>query len=352
MSENFLDSPLFKSVLKRAYKHKIPLMVLLELTNRCNEKCLHCYIDQTERNEMEVEKWIHVLDSLANMDTLILTLTGGEPLLRKDFIEIYKHAYSRKFAIRLFTNGTLLNKKMLDILAQHKPLDVQISLYGHTAEIHDQITQVPGSFNRTVKTINDVVDIDIPVFTKASWMNQNADYYQEICDYATDLGTIFRGNISIVPRRKNGGELQRNRMSAKQTLQILEWGIDISDSVEPPQLDSNYSKSHLCGAGIVTMRIGADGSVYPCTQILESSGNINDKPLEDIWKQSSIFNNLRKLRKCDASACQSCVMLLNCFRCPGRSLQEEGSLLSCYTEAKVLSKARTMIRKRRSNEKY
>lgn len=334
MSEDFLKSPLFRSVLNRAYKHEIPLTVLLELTNRCNEKCVHCYIDQADRTEIDTAQWLATIDTLADLGTLILTLSGGEALLRKDFEAIYRHAHARKFGIRLFTNGTMLTDGQLDMIANYKPLDVQISLYGHTAELHDGITQLPGSFDRTIQAIKNIIALEIPVYAKASWMQQNVEYYTEIRDFATSLGAVFRGNKNIVPTRFGDGESQACQLTDEQYKNLIARNSPTPTPDEPPQLDPKRDNSHLCGAGVVTMRIGADGSVYPCTQLHEAAGNVQYDHLKNIWQQASIFIKLRETRKRDLITCSACSLLVYCFRCPGLAVLEGKTLLGCYSEAR------------------
>jgi MoaA/NifB/PqqE/SkfB family radical SAM enzyme len=127
----------------------------MELTFRCNLQCAHCYCnlplnDQDAINkELSTEKVCDILDQIADAGCLWLLLTGGEPLVRRDFLEIYTYAKKKGFMISLFTNGTLLTEKMADYLAEYPPFILEITLYGVTKETYESITGLIKTFSPT-----------------------------------------------------------------------------------------------------------------------------------------------------------------------------------------------------------
>ena len=336
MSSNFFRSKIFKNLLEDSYREHVPVTVLLELTNRCNERCIHCYVDHSKSAEMGFCQWKAVLDQLKSLGALILTLSGGESLLHPDFQEIYTYAHRNNFAIRLFTNGLILDHRILELLETYKPLDVQFSIYGHTPELHDSITGVSGSFERTAKALKSVSALGIPVFGKCSWLSQNADYFREIQELVLQMGAEFSGNAMIAPARSPDKNTPGCRVADAQFERLTQWGRsgrdEIQESIEEPAGDNSLDRN-LCGAGVITMRISAQGDVYPCTDHKRQVGNVKDKSLEDIWNNSPFLAKLRRLRHRDRQECLSCELQPDCFHCHAQAYNEKDDLLACYSEA-------------------
>ena len=128
---------------------QIPLHVLLELTPACNLRCIHCYCAPGGQRPLNGEEVEGLLEQLAAAGTLHLSLTGGEAMMRPDFFDILRSARRLHFALNVLTNGTLIGPAEADALAAVGPWEVGISIYGPTAVIHDRVTRVPGSFERT-----------------------------------------------------------------------------------------------------------------------------------------------------------------------------------------------------------
>jgi MoaA/NifB/PqqE/SkfB family radical SAM enzyme len=137
---------------------------------------------------------------MAEAGVLFLTFSGGEPLLHRDFFEIGKKARDLGFALRIFTNGTLVDKKTASRIADLDPIEVEISIYGASAETHDSITHVPGSFNDTVHGAKNLLREGVTVNFKALLMRSNQMEYQDIETLAAKMGARFFYNTQIVPR--------------------------------------------------------------------------------------------------------------------------------------------------------
>ena len=115
-----------------------PLGAMIEIADRCNEKCAHCYQIQGQKGELTTEQWKKILDELAEMGVLLLTISGGEATLRRDFLDLVAHARARRFAVKLFTNGLTMTREMAEQLAELADQEVQISVYSVRAEVHDR----------------------------------------------------------------------------------------------------------------------------------------------------------------------------------------------------------------------
>ena len=138
---------------------RIPLDGTFELTFRCNLKCKHCYCNQPvndkkiKKQELSTEEIFRVFDEISEAGCFWLLISGGEPLLREDFEDIYIYAKRKGMLITLFTNGTLVNTKIAEMLKDYPPFLVEITLYGATAKTYEKITGVQGSFTQCIKGI-------------------------------------------------------------------------------------------------------------------------------------------------------------------------------------------------------
>ena len=127
----------------------------LELTYRCNERCIHCYIDDSPcaGEELGFETYKKILEELKEMGCMSVLLTGGEPLLHPDFLKIARYAKELRLMTDIYTNGLALRQELLKQLLLLKPNSISFSFYGGRAEIHDGITGVPGSFERSLEAM-------------------------------------------------------------------------------------------------------------------------------------------------------------------------------------------------------
>ena len=130
------------------------LAVHFDLTYRCNERCVHCYLDHDDHGEMTTGEVKHVLDQLADAGTFFLTLSGGELLLRKDFFELLAYARQLQFDVKIKTNAMLITQARAERIRDLGVRQIQISVYSHRPEVHDAITKVRGSLERTIAAIH------------------------------------------------------------------------------------------------------------------------------------------------------------------------------------------------------
>src|SRR3954454_19280981 len=129
----------------RALHLGIPFSAHLDITYRCNERCIHCYLDHDDHGELTTAEIKDLLDQAAAAGTFFLTLSGGEVLMRRDFFEILEHARLHMFNVRIKTNGVMIRAKEAQRMRTLGVEHVQISVYSHRAEVHDSITKLPGS---------------------------------------------------------------------------------------------------------------------------------------------------------------------------------------------------------------
>src|SRR5512138_2689983 len=174
-----LNNPdLYLELIARSQKKHRLLSIHWEMTYRCNERCTHCYLDVLPAGagvvgELTTAECKRVLDELAAEGVLNVAFTGGEVLLRNDWYEILAYARQLGFALRIFTNATLITPEAADLIASLHPFFVEVSLYALDAATHDDITQVPGSFERTMRGIHLLLDLKVRVKIKTPLMREN-----------------------------------------------------------------------------------------------------------------------------------------------------------------------------------
>jgi MoaA/NifB/PqqE/SkfB family radical SAM enzyme len=174
---------------------RFPVVCQWEITCRCNLRCRMCYTDcfnhpDLVRRELTTSEIIHIMDEMAEVGLLELCLTGGEPMARTDFFELYEHAILCGFLVTVFTNGTLISESDADRFAALRPHQIEISLHGTTQETFEQITQGRGSHERCLQAVRLLLDRDIPLVLKTTAMTLNRHEILAIKRYAESLGPV------------------------------------------------------------------------------------------------------------------------------------------------------------------
>ncbi|PKO87426.1 MAG: hypothetical protein CVU16_15765 [Betaproteobacteria bacterium HGW-Betaproteobacteria-10] len=168
--------------------NRIPLSATIEITEACNEHCVHCYRPEPSKEAWSVELFERTCIELKDIGTLQIDFTGGEPFLKKGFVEYLKIADKHGFILSILTNATLVTDDAIDVLKNAKVRNVYVSIYSSNPDIHDAITRLPGSFYQTVATIKKLTANNIPVFLNAPIMAINKDSPQGITALADSLG--------------------------------------------------------------------------------------------------------------------------------------------------------------------
>lgn len=283
----------------------IPYGVNLELTARCNLDCVHCYHVPDSGQEMDTAEVIRLLDDLAGMGTMELTITGGEPLIRKDLKEIIVHAVeSAGFSAKLFSNLTLLEPSIADTLSSIPLNSVETTLLGPDAVIHDTITGTQGSFDATVDAIGILKKKGVRVSAKTVLMKPNVKHMEGMYRLANKLGISFRHDDSVFVESDGG--------RSPLALQIPDCEVIRTRKIK--DTDERFYPSS-CNAGRSVMSISPDGKVYPCGALQCEAGSVRDTPLETIWYEAPLMKKFRSLKDDDYRVCSDCRYLVRCQGC-------------------------------------
>lgn len=328
-----------------AKKKTIPISVLVEVTYKCNENCVHCYLNEHRSQGMSLRQYEDLFDEMAKAGTLYLTLTGGEPFTRPDFLDIVRAARKRRISVKIFTNGTLITANIAKELKALFVQEVHISVYSATARLHDQVTRMPGSFMRSISAIEMLVSCGVNVRIKCPLMNLAANDLESIKLLAQRLNVPVQF-FTIITAKDNGDKSTLNlRLSHEHLCHFLE-GQDI---LERPRTTTN-SRSGIepdavpCDVVFDGGAIDPTGNVFPCNQLRVKFGNVLSEKFGAIWRSSAEAIALRKLTASDLRECNSCELLRYCSRCPGLALLEDGDIFGCSLAAKFLAEGRREVK--------
>jgi MoaA/NifB/PqqE/SkfB family radical SAM enzyme len=190
---------LMQEMSARALRLGIPISVQLDLTYRCNERCVHCYLDHDDHGEMTTAEIKDLLPQFADSGVFFLVLSGGEIMMRRDFFEILEHARALRFSVKLKTNAVMIRESDAERMRALGVDAVQISVYSHRPEVHDSITKLPGSLKRSLDGARLLRSHGVKVVFANVLMRGNAEDYGGVQALAAELGAQFTLDPTITP---------------------------------------------------------------------------------------------------------------------------------------------------------
>jgi radical SAM protein with 4Fe4S-binding SPASM domain len=320
---------LMQEMSRRALRLGIPLSVQLDLTYRCNERCVHCYLDHEDHGEMTTAEILGLLDQLADAGVFFLTLSGGEIFMRRDFFEILAHARKLQFAVKLKTNAVMIRAAKAARIAELGVESVDISLYSHKPEVHDEITKLPGSFKRSVEGARLLRAQGIKVRFSNVLMKHNADDYPEVRALADELGIDYTVDATITPMMDGDRSILELNIDAAHLETIfhdasLTGGSSESFCAPPsgPVEEADAMQMLPCSAGHTAAYVSPYGEVFPCVQFPYKVGSVREQRFIDIWRDSAQLAEVRSITLSELQGCSSCVHGGSCSRCPGLAYLE------------------------------
>jgi radical SAM protein with 4Fe4S-binding SPASM domain len=319
-------SQLMLEISDKAMALNIPLSVQVDLTYRCNERCVHCYLDHHDHGEMTTAEIKHLLEEMAEAGVFILTFSGGEIFLRKDFFELLEYARDLTFCVKLKTNAVLIREREAARLRDLGVESIQISIYSHRPEVHDAITLVPGSLKRSLDAIRFLKSQGLKVVIANVLMTGNMQDYPGVKALAEELGVECTLDPTVTPMMDGNRsvlELGVDREALRQVFRdpSLIGDVDAFCAIAAPPGEDALN-SIPCSAGHTTCYVSPYGDVFPCVQFPLPTGNVRQQRFIDIWRYSDRMNDVRSIRLKDLTTCTSCTHVSSCTRCPGLAFME------------------------------
>jgi len=326
-----------------------PKWIAWEITRRCNLHCIHCRSSSEEvvndHPDPKKEECIRIIDDITSFAKPVMVLTGGEPLLRKDFFEIAKYGTQKGLRVCLATNGTLVNDEICQKLKEVDIKMVSLSLDGPNEDIHDDFRKQKGAFKATINAAKLFKKHDIPFLINSSFIKRNQNTIQEVYKLAKELGATAWYMFMIVPTGR-AEELLNELISREDYEKILNWHYDMEknekDVLVRPTCAPQYYRIILerskkegekferrtlkfstggskgCIAGQLICLINVDGDVLPCSYFPLPAGNIKKQSFKDIWENSELLKNLRNFSSYKGR-CGVCEYVNVCGGCRARA---------------------------------
>ena len=339
-------SSLVAEMAAKALKLNVPLSVHLDLTYRCNERCIHCYLDHDDHGEMTTTEIKDLLDQMADAGVFYLTISGGEILMRRDFFEILEHARKRTFCVKLKTNGVLIREKTALRLRELGVESVQISIYSHRPEVHDAITKMPGSLRQSLEAVRLLRKQGLIVTLANVLMNQNAADYRKVRELAIEMDAKFIIDPTITPMMDGSRSILDLNVDKTALAEVFR-NEDLVGNVEEfcapsKSVDEEALDMLPCSAGHTACYVSPYGDVYPCVQFPLPTGNVRQTRFVDIRRESPQLKEIRSITLRDLPSCSKCTHGATCTRCPGLAYLE-GNMRGPSTQDCEKSFARTGV---------
>lgn len=302
----------------------------IELTSKCNERCIHCYIPHEYKNaQITDELYYSVLKQLKEMGTLNITLSGGEPMAHPSFKQYLEDAKKEGFHVHVLSNLTLLTDDIVKVMSRGNKAAVQVSLYSMIPEHHDTITTLKGSFEKTKDSILKLIANDVPVQINCPVMKANKGDVYDVIMWGREHKLRVNVDYSIMAEYDHQTTNLANRLEPEECADVIKAILASDEEYANQMKDADISSfkrnmdDPFCGVGTNTCCMVSNGNVYPCPGWQSYiCGNVNNKSLKEIWFDSKEINYLRNLKKRDMKGCSNCENIAFCSPCLSRFANE------------------------------
>ena len=312
----------------QALRLGVPLSVQMDITYRCNERCVHCYLDHDDHGEMTTAEIKSVLDQLAEAGVFFLIFSGGEVFMRMDFFALVEYARSLMFCVKVKTNAFMIGEKEADLLAKSHVDSVQVSIYSHRPEVHDAVTKLPRSLERSIAGIRRLRNRGVKVILANVLMGSNFQDYAGVKALAAEVGAEFTIDPTITPMMDGDRSILSLGINPDELRQVfrdegLVGNVDeFCAAPTGPLSEEDAVETIPCSAGHTACYISPYGDVYPCVQFPLPTGNVRRSKFLDIWHHSRELKEVRSITLSDLQGCSQCVHQTSCTRCPGLAYME------------------------------
>lgn len=304
---------------------RVPISGSIELLHPCNLKCVHCYCPPGEGNELSLEEIRRIMDEAAAEGLMWLLITGGEPLFRPDFLDIYAHVKSLGIFVNLFTNGTMITEDVADYFEKYPPFSIEISLYGATAETYERVTGIKGSYKRCIRGIERIAKRGLPLKLKTPVMTINKHELDDIWAIADRYGLPFRYDPIITAKMNGDKSPLAYRISAADVLDIdlthPETARAWEERCSTPDILLPADDIFTCGAGMTSFHVDPYGGLHGCLMTRKIGFSLREMSFREAFR--NILPALQGGRDTD-SKCNGCSTHDTCGRCPGFAEWENG----------------------------
>ena len=314
----------------------MPVNGTIEVTHRCNLTCAHCYNNlpvgdrDVRRRELSLEEHRRIIDEITDAGTLWMLYTGGEVFARADFLDIYKHAKARGLLVSVFSNGTTITDKVADTLAEYRPFSVEITVYGHTQQTYEALTQVPGSHARCRRGIDRLLARGIEVKLKTVATSINCHEVWDMRDEARRLGLDFKFDAMINPRIDCSLSPLATRLTPLEVMtleleddeKLAAWDSFCDHFHGPARQPGDNPELYTCGGAVNSYSINPYGELSLCNFSTKDVWDLRKGSFREGWE--SFLARVRQRKATRTTKCTHCHLRSMCGVCPAMSELENG----------------------------
>jgi MoaA/NifB/PqqE/SkfB family radical SAM enzyme len=325
---------------------RIPLSFDIEATARCNNNCRHCYInippgDQAAlHDELTLDEISHIADQAVSLGSLWCLITGGEPLLREDFFDLYRMLKKKGLLVSVFTNGCLITEKHIELFRAYPPRDVEITVYGATEETYERVTRMPGSYAAFRRGLALLLEEGIHADLKTMALRSNMHELPAIARFCRERTKPFFRFDPMLHLRYDGNserneEIRAERLSAEEIL-----AIDEADPKRSAALEKRCSTREIaipsqeltdrlfqCSAGSESFAVSYNGLFRLCPSLWQRDClyDLRRGTLAEAWFDFVPRALARTSKNHEfLERCRICPLMNQCQWCPAHAHLECG----------------------------
>jgi radical SAM protein with 4Fe4S-binding SPASM domain len=327
---------------------RAPFSFELEITARCNNNCRHCYINlptndrAAQAQELTLPEISRIADEAVALGVVWCLITGGEPLLREDFADVYMALKRKGLLVSIFTNATPVHPAHVQLFKRFPPRDIEVTVYGVTPETYEAVTRRPGSFAAFTRGLDRLFESGVQVRLKAMALRANLHELAEIARFCRartkdfyrfdpQLHLRFDGdparNAEIRAERLSPEDVVALEQSDAQRFQALEDGCDKLIVAGC----AHHGCDHLfhCGAGEGSFTVSYDGKFRLCSSLWAPgmTYDLHSGALRQAWEELvPRVRELRSQRQEFLERCRRCSIINLCLWCPAHAYLETGAM--------------------------
>ncbi|MBP3634913.1 MAG: radical SAM protein [Bacilli bacterium] len=297
----------------------------VEIINSCPFKCDHCYVSN-KKQQININDYRKIIDQLSSLNCVELLITGGEPFLHPNFIEMYLYAKSKGILVSINSNIFLLNDKILNVICEYKPKVIEVSLYGFDNDSYFKFTHVKNAYSIINKNITSLINNNINISLKSVLTKKSMDYIYILKKYADNYKIPFRYDYIIFPNQ-DGLKDNPERCSPEEIVSVLKKDEDTVNFFRskvkniPTNIEDNCY-IFQCSIGKDRIFISSNLDIRPCL-VVPFKYNLSKYTIKEAYYK---FKNISKIYKNNKdNKCINCNKKSICRYCPGKFYMETGS---------------------------
>lgn len=320
----------------------------LEVTARCNNDCAHCYINlpagdrSAKEKELTLEEIGRIADEAIELGALWVLISGGEPLLREDFAEVYLLLKRKGLLVSVFTNATLIRPEHVELFRKYPPRDIEVSVYGATRETYERVTRRPGSWGAFRRGLSLLEEGGVRVRFKAMALRSNVHELPAMSEFCrTHTKDYYRFDPLLHCRfdgdQARNKEIRAERLSPEEIVAVEHADAERFGAMEKgcgDLIDESFCEigcNHLfhCGAGNGSFNVGYDGTFRLCSSLWApgTTYDLRTGSLKEAWEK--VVPRVRDMRSRDPEfleSCRKCPIVNLCLWCPAHAHLETGAM--------------------------